>query len=131
VIISDPERSFPFIQTGASYSAHRADEWEDPMIARSVVAFAAAAMLSGAAATCSHSPPVHRAKKTTTTWLTCKSKDYQPNTCSVGGRISGIRLREQKSVAPCELERTYGFRGESIWVADGCAAEFEVRYKEY
>lgn len=60
--------------------------------------------------------------------VTCKSDNYQPNRCSVGGPILEIRLRKNKSRAPCTDGASYGFLGDEIWVTDGCEGEFEVFY---
>ena len=61
--------------------------------------------------------------------VSCKSKRFKPNTCRVKGTIQSLKLRRQKSDSPCTLGVSYGYRGESIWVSQGCEANFEVEYK--
>ena len=61
--------------------------------------------------------------------LNCKSKRFKPNTCRVAGAIQSLKLRKQKSESACTLGISYGYRGESIWVSQGCEANFEVEYK--
>jgi hypothetical protein len=47
------------------------------------------------------------------------------NYCSVGN-YRNIRLVKKRSDAACDLNRTYGFDRNGIWVDRGCRAEFEV-----
>jgi hypothetical protein len=61
--------------------------------------------------------------------LSCKSKGFKPDTCRVEGAIYSLKLRKQKSDSPCRLGESYGYRGESVWVSNGCEAEFEVEYE--
>ena len=63
------------------------------------------------------------------TRISCKSGRYEPNTCSVGGPIRSLTLRQQKSHSRCVLGVSYGYEGEWVWVSDGCEAAFEVEYK--
>ena len=58
--------------------------------------------------------------------VTCSSDDMHRHTCNVGPN-NGIRLVRQRSDAHCDLNRTYGFTGNQIWVDRGCRADFEVR----
>jgi hypothetical protein len=58
--------------------------------------------------------------------VTCSSDDMHRNYCRVG-RNNGIRLVRQRSDARCELNRTYGFDRDRIWVDRGCRADFEVQ----
>ena len=60
--------------------------------------------------------------------ISCKSKKFKPNTCRVEGEIRSLKLRKQKSESPCTFGVSYGYRGESVWVSDGCEASFEVEY---
>jgi len=57
--------------------------------------------------------------------VTCSSDDMRRHTCDVGPN-GGIRMVRQRSDARCELNRTYGIRGQQIWVDRGCRADFEV-----
>jgi len=42
---------------------------------------------------------------------------------------SGVNLLRQLSSTPCREGRTWGYNRDSIWVEDGCRAEFEVRVR--
>jgi Protein of unknown function (DUF3011) len=66
-----------------------------------------------------------RASAQTSHIVSCSSGDMHYHTCSVGPN-SGIRLVRQRSESPCERGRSYGVRGNQIWVDHGCRAEFEV-----
>jgi len=57
--------------------------------------------------------------------VTCSSDDMHRHTCDVGPN-NGIRLTRKRSDARCDLNRTYGFSGNQIWVDRGCRADFEV-----
>lgn len=57
--------------------------------------------------------------------LRCGSKDGSLYYCSVLA-IKGVGLVEQRSDAPCVLNRTWGYDERRIWVSDGCHAEFVV-----
>ncbi|NJD31840.1 MAG: DUF3011 domain-containing protein [Gammaproteobacteria bacterium] len=59
---------------------------------------------------------------------------YEFNCASVEGKyrecqlpVNGrARLVKQKSAAPCVQSRSWGQRGDRVWVDDGCRAKFEV-----
>ncbi|WP_413200603.1 DUF3011 domain-containing protein [Nostoc piscinale] len=55
--------------------------------------------------------------------ITCSSRDNQRNTCSVPGR-GRVRFIRQLSNASCR--DNWGYRGNRIWVRNGCRAEFAV-----
>lgn len=57
--------------------------------------------------------------------IVCSSINYQPNRCSVRteGRVQLIR--ELSTGNLCRQGRTWGFDERSIWVNNGCRAEFE------
>lgn len=57
--------------------------------------------------------------------VTCSSDDMQRNYC-YAGRNGGIHLLRQKSDARCVEGRTFGVKGDQIWVDRGCRADFEV-----
>jgi len=61
--------------------------------------------------------------------ITCSSDDMNLHYCSVGGNPRSIRLVRQRSGSPCEQGRTYGLRGNQIWVNRGCRADFEVFFR--
>jgi hypothetical protein len=59
------------------------------------------------------------------TLVTCESKDGDRTLCEVKtGR--GVGLVRQLSEANCVLNRTWGYDASSIWVSEGCRAEFAV-----
>lgn len=55
----------------------------------------------------------------------CASDNMRRNYCDVGPSRS-IRMVRKRSDAACDLNRTYGFDRNRIWVDRGCRAEFEV-----
>jgi hypothetical protein len=57
--------------------------------------------------------------------VTCASEDMHRQYCEAGPN-NGIRLIRQRSESRCEMGRSYGFRGNQIWVDRGCRADFEV-----
>ena len=64
-------------------------------------------------------PPV------SSTTLYCASDNMRRNYCTVGS-YRNIRLVRKRSDAACDMNRTYGFDRNGIWVDRGCRAEFEV-----
>jgi hypothetical protein len=58
--------------------------------------------------------------------VTCSSDDEHYHTCNIGPN-HGVRMVRQRSGSPCIEGRTYGVRGNQIWVDRGCRADFEVR----
>jgi len=59
--------------------------------------------------------------------MRCESRNYAHNFCPSDGRVLSATIVRQISSSPCVLGRTWGWRGNGIWVADGCEAEFAVR----
>ncbi len=57
--------------------------------------------------------------------ILCESRDYRRSYCDVGG-AQDVRLVRQSSRADCIQGRTWGRDGRSVWVAQGCAGEFEL-----
>jgi hypothetical protein len=57
--------------------------------------------------------------------VTCSSDDMHLHTCNIGPN-RGVRMVRQRSGSACIQGRTYGVRGEQIWVDRGCRADFEV-----
>ena len=53
----------------------------------------------------------------------CESNDGRTRECAVNTR-AGVQLVRQLSSAPCIQGRTWGYGRNSIWVAQGCRAEF-------
>jgi hypothetical protein len=57
--------------------------------------------------------------------VTCSSNDMKRKFCDVGPN-RGVRLAQQRSQSPCELNRSYGVSGDRLWVDRGCRGDFEV-----
>jgi hypothetical protein len=67
------------------------------------------------------------------TVVNCESRDYQYRFCATEGRILNASVARQISRTPCVLGRNWGFRGNGIWVNEGCEADFAIRtdYQRY
>lgn len=61
-----------------------------------------------------------------TTILQCDSDFKLLNSCAVNGRIIDVQLVSQRSNAPCELGRSWGYDQSRVWVDRGCRASFRV-----
>jgi hypothetical protein len=59
------------------------------------------------------------------TILRCESSGGGRRHCAAATR-SGIKLVRQLSRAPCIQHSTWGFDRNSVWVSQGCRAEFQV-----
>lgn len=59
--------------------------------------------------------------------IDCDSRDRGYQFCDVNQRVLRADLVQQKSQTPCVLGRNWGWRGEGVWVNDGCRAEFVVQ----
>jgi hypothetical protein len=57
----------------------------------------------------------------------CESRNNRYNECHVG-RWRGAELVRQHSNADCIEGVSWGFRGDTIWVDRGCAADFAQGY---
>lgn len=55
----------------------------------------------------------------------CESNDGRTNRCSLNGR-GRVQLMRQLSRAACIQGRTWGSDAGSVWVSEGCRAEFSV-----
>lgn len=62
--------------------------------------------------------------------VNCSSSGYRYNTCYVGD-IEYVRLQSQISRSACIEGRTWGYTYDSIWVDQGCRANFEVITRGY
>jgi hypothetical protein len=60
-------------------------------------------------------------------WITCESRNYAYNFCPSNGRVVSASLVNQRSSAPCIQGRSWGWRNNGIWVAEGCEADFRIR----
>jgi len=56
----------------------------------------------------------------------CESKEYRYRECRADTR-GGVRLARQLG-GNCQQGRSWGWRGDVIWVNNGCRAEFQTRY---
>jgi hypothetical protein len=59
----------------------------------------------------------------------CRSRDYNYESCRVSGRITNARVVDRHSDRPCIRNRSFGWRGDTLWVDDGCDADFEVEVR--
>ena len=57
--------------------------------------------------------------------FTCESRNDRRNYCSIPGR-GHVEIYKQRSSNPCRHGHSWGVEGNSVWVADGCRAEFAV-----
>jgi hypothetical protein len=80
------------------------------------VAFALTAVLVG--------PSIAAAER-----VRCRSRDYRYEQCRVSGRITHARVVDRHSDRPCIPNRTFGWRGNTLWVNDGCDADFDVEVR--
>jgi len=58
--------------------------------------------------------------------VTCASRDDRYEFCQVPG-VTRAELVRQNSQTPCVLGRNWGWRGDGIWVNNGCRGEFLVQ----
>jgi hypothetical protein len=61
--------------------------------------------------------------------IRCRSRDYKYASCRVSDRIVSARVVDRHSDRPCILNRTFGWRGNTLWVNDGCDADFDVELR--
>jgi hypothetical protein len=59
----------------------------------------------------------------TTSTVTCSSKLGERSSCAAD-TSKGVVLLRSMGDAPCLLGRTWGYDQTSVWVSDGCSAEF-------
>nr|BAP94527.1 D-galacturonic acid binding lectin precursor [Aplysia kurodai] len=67
---------------------------------------------------------------TSTTTINVSSWNYQYATkmLSSASCIYSMQVANQQSAVPCTLGITYGFVANTMWVDDGCRADFSVSY---
>ena len=63
------------------------------------------------------------------TQITCKSDNYHHKSCRLDGP-GHVRLTRQISKTKCRQGQNWDYDRHSIWVDDGCAANFSVKYNE-
>ena len=68
-------------------------------------------------------PDQNTAQKTVVGPVTCSSKPGERSSCAAD-TSKGVVLLRSMGEAPCMLGRTWGYDQASIWVSDGCSAEF-------
>lgn len=61
------------------------------------------------------------------TRVSCDSDGFRYQFCGVGGGVSSAQIVNHRSRSPCILGRSWGWRGDGIWVNDGCQADFIVQ----
>lgn len=57
--------------------------------------------------------------------FSCESRNDRRNYCGIPGR-GHVEIYKQRSSKPCRHGHSWGVEGNSVWVADGCRAEFAV-----
>ena len=55
--------------------------------------------------------------------MTCSSKPGERSSCAAD-TSKGVVLLRSMGEAPCLLGKTWGYDQTSVWVSDGCSAEF-------
>jgi hypothetical protein len=55
----------------------------------------------------------------------CASDDGRRNVCPTDTR-GGVQLVRQRSDAPCDFGRSWGYSSRGIWVDRGCRADFQI-----
>lgn len=60
--------------------------------------------------------------------VSCSSQPNQTVRC-VADTSAGVVLRRSFGTSPCLLGRTWGYDDKSVWVSDGCSAEFVVGHE--
>jgi hypothetical protein len=58
--------------------------------------------------------------------IRCESVNNQPRFCRVPNGVRGVEIQRRLSRAGCELDRSWGYRRDGVWVERGCRAEFRV-----
>ncbi|MGG7564784.1 DUF3011 domain-containing protein [Rhodovulum sp. DZ06] len=71
-------------------------------------------------------PDPAAAQRAETRELTCNSSDFGEKLCPAGGRVRSAVLIDQRSRARCIEGASWGVRGDSVWVSQGCRAAFRV-----
>ena len=57
--------------------------------------------------------------------LYCASEDFEVHECPADTYL-GVRIVRQRSEAPCNYGRTWGYDDRGVWVDRGCRADFSV-----
>jgi Protein of unknown function (DUF3011) len=56
--------------------------------------------------------------------IVCQSQNYAQNYCPIGQFFTRAWLVAQRSRAPCQQGRSWGYDRNGIWVTQGCEGEF-------
>jgi hypothetical protein len=67
--------------------------------------------------------PTTAPSQVTAATVTCSSKPGERSSCTAD-TSKGVVLLRSMGDAPCLLGRTWGYDQTSVWVSDGCSAEF-------
>lgn len=67
-----------------------------------------------------------QAKTAQVTVIECSSKPGERNSCPAD-TSKGVILAKSSGEAPCLLGKTWGYDDKSVWVSDGCSAQFIVK----
>jgi hypothetical protein len=88
--------------------------------------FAATATATATVAAHADQQPQLRPGYGRTVLVSCASNDYRPINCFAGGYIVEAQVHSQQSRYPCIYGQSWGYQGDSVWVARGCRATFRV-----
>ncbi|XP_045179017.1 lectin ADEL-like [Mercenaria mercenaria] len=58
--------------------------------------------------------------------IQCNSWQYKLAVCRAEQYINSIHLVARHSVSTCDIEQSYGFFGQYVWVDHGCRATFKI-----
>jgi hypothetical protein len=58
--------------------------------------------------------------------VTCGTTDQLRLACRPGGAVKTARLLRELSTSRCRQNSSWGFGGDSVWVGNGCVAEFSL-----
>ena len=73
-------------------------------------------------------PVIEQTRGQASGWLTlrCESRNGGHRICAVD-TSGGVKLTRQLSRGDCELDKSWGYDPDGVWVSRGCRAEFQVR----
>jgi Protein of unknown function (DUF3011) len=111
----------------SSFSRGQAAREKTKPIVAGVAAALVLGMFSVASIAAQNAEPVPSsppgAAQTPATSVTCTSKPGERSQCAAD-TSKGVVLLRSMGDAPCLLGRTWGYDQTSVWVSDGCSAEF-------
>ena len=58
--------------------------------------------------------------------ITCGTTDAQRLACRPGGTLRSARVVRELSQGRCRMNQSWGWGGDSLWVGNGCVAEFSL-----